>query len=246
MGGAEAETAVEKQTTAPRRASVNVRIIDDCKRIAMTTERRHARIVVSVALTLVCVGWSQARAQNSRSAPVNADIYAALNVKQGSTVGEIGAGSGELSIEVAKLVGAEGKVFTSELGDERVKALERAVRASALAQITVVAGEPNKTNFPDGCCDAIFMRNVYHHFADPAAMTRSIAASLKPGGRVAVIDFTPNRGRPEAARPADRANDDSHGVSADSVARELKEAGLELVKTEPGNDRWFMVVAAKR
>jgi hypothetical protein len=77
------------------------------------------------------------------------------------------------------------------------------------------------------------------------AMTKSIAASLKPGGRVAIIDFTPNRGRPEASRPSDRANNQSHGVSAESVARELKEAGLEIVKTEPGNDRWFMVVAAR-
>ena len=212
----------------------------------MTTQLREVRIVVCVALTLGFVGWSHAHAQNTRSAPANADIYAALNVKQGSTVGEIGAGSGELSIEAAKLVGADGKVFTSELGDERVKALDRAVRSSGLSQITVVTGDPNKTNFPDACCDAIFMRNVYHHFADPGAMTKSIAISLKPGGRVAVIDFTPNRGRPEAARPADRANDDSHGVSADTVARELKEAGLEVVKTEPGGDRWFMVVATKR
>jgi hypothetical protein len=55
----------------------------------------------------------------------------------------------------------------------------------------------------------------------------------------------PNRNRPEAARPADRANNESHGVSAESVARELREAGLEIVKSEPGDDRWFMVVATK-
>jgi hypothetical protein len=76
-------------------------------------------------------------------------------------------------------------------------------------------------------------------------MTKSMAASLKPGGRVAIVDFMPNRNRPEAARPADRANDQSHGVSAESVARELKEAGLEIALSQPGNDRWFMVVAVK-
>jgi ubiquinone/menaquinone biosynthesis C-methylase UbiE len=184
-------------------------------------------------------------AQSSRSSVPTADIFAALGIQQGQTVGEIGAGSGELTIEVAKLAGANGKVLTSELGDNRISALERAVKSSGLSQITVVTGDPNKTNFPDGCCDAIFMRNVYHHFADPTAMNASIARSLKPGGRVAVIDFEPNRGRPEAARPGDRANEDSHGTTAATVSKELTQAGLEVVKTVPGSDRWFMVVAAK-
>ena len=89
------------------------------------------------------------------------------------------------------------------------------------------------------------MRNVYHHFADPAAMNASIVKALKPGGRIAVVDFVPSRNRPEAARPADRAHNDSHGVSATSVGRELREAGLEVVRTQPGTDTWFMVVAAK-
>jgi ubiquinone/menaquinone biosynthesis C-methylase UbiE len=197
-------------------------------------------------LALILAGSSLAAAQSPRGAPENARIFEALELAAGSIVGEIGAGSGDLSLDAARRVGPTGKVFTSELGDARVKGLEKAVQGSGLSTIAVVTGDPDNTNFPDACCDAIFMRNVYHHFANPVAMTKSIAASLKPGGRVAIVDFVPSRGRPEAARPADRANNESHGVTAESVARELKEAGLEVVKTEPGNDRWFMVVAVKR
>jgi ubiquinone/menaquinone biosynthesis C-methylase UbiE len=203
-------------------------------------------MTIFFALALVFTGSSLAFAQAPRGAPENARIFEALQLKAGSIVGEIGAGNGELSIDAARLVGPQGKVFTSELGDSRVQGLEKAVQGSGLANITVVTGDPNTTNFSDACCDAIFMRNVYHHFADPVAMTKSIAASLKPGGRVAVVDFTPSRGRPEAKNPADRANNESHGVSPESVARELKEAGLEVVSTNPGNERWFMVVATKR
>jgi tRNA A58 N-methylase Trm61 len=203
------------------------------------------RVACVVALTLLAVGSSLALAQSPRTAPETGKIFEALELKQGSVVGEIGAGSGELTLAAARVVGTQGKVFTTELGDDRVKSLEKAVQASGLSQITVLTGDPNKTNFSDACCDAIFMRNVYHHFSDPVAMTKSMAAALKPGGRVAVVDFMPNRNRPEAARPADRANNESHGVSAESVARELREAGLEIVKSEPGNDRWFMVVATK-
>lgn len=169
-------------------------------------------------------------------------IFAAVGVREGMTIGEIGAGDGALSIAVAKLVGTTGKVYTSELGEERVASLEKAVKKSELAHVTVITGDPNGTKFPEGCCDAIFMRNVYHHFADPAAMNASILRSLKPGGRLAVVDFTPPK---EAEQPADRGKDGMHGVTPDSVARELKAVGFTIVDTVVGKDRWFMVVAAK-
>jgi ubiquinone/menaquinone biosynthesis C-methylase UbiE len=194
------------------------------------------------SLTLLTL--TVAAAQSPRSTIESSQIFSALNIQPGHTVGEIGAGNGDLTIEVAQLVGGNGKVLTSELGD-RVGRLERAVKSSGHAHITVVTGDPNKTNFAEACCDAIFMRNVYHHFADPAAMNASVFQSLKPGGRVAIVDFEPNRGRPEASSPADRDNDDSHGTTAATVARELTEAGFQIVQTEPGNNRWFMVVGTR-
>jgi len=69
------------------------------------------------------------------------------------------------------------------------------------------------------------MRNVYHHFADPAAMNASISAALKPGGRLAIVDFSPPPGK-EATRSADRAKDGMHGISVESLSREMKEAGF--------------------
>jgi ubiquinone/menaquinone biosynthesis C-methylase UbiE len=195
--------------------------------------------------SLAFLALTFAAAQSPGASVATSKIFAALDIQQGQTVAEIGAGSGELTIEAARLVGAGGNVLSSELGEGRVERLRRAVNNSALAQITVVEGDPDKTNFPDACCDAIFMRNVYHHFANPAAMNASIVRALKPGGRVAIVDFEPNRGRPEAARPADRASNESHGTTPTSVAGELKEAGLEVIHTEPGANRWFMVVARK-
>jgi ubiquinone/menaquinone biosynthesis C-methylase UbiE len=170
-------------------------------------------------------------------------IFAALGLQEGMTVGEIGAGSGELSVAAAKLVGAKGKVYTSELGEERVRALDKTIKSSGLEYITVVTGDPAATKFPDACCDAIFMRNVYHHFADPAAMNASIVRSLKSGGRLVVVDFTPPG--QEAGQAADRGKDGMHGVSPESVARELEAAGLTVTDTVAGRDRWFMVVATK-
>jgi predicted methyltransferase len=116
------------------------------------------------------------------------------------------------------------------------------VAGSGLERITVVAGEASGTGFPAEGCDGLFLRDVYHHFTEPGAMNASIFAALKPGGRAAVVDFTPPR---EAAAPADRAKDGSHGVMPDTVVRELKEAGFEVVSKEAPGGRWFLVVVSK-
>lgn len=182
-------------------------------------------------------------AQRSGSTIGNDAIFGAIGAREGLTVCEVGAGDGELSIAVARIVGPTGRVYTSELGDERVKTLERTVERSGLHHITVIAGDPSRTNFPEGACDALFMRNVYHHFGEPAAINASIAEALKPGGRVAVVDFTPPK--EEAGTPSDRGRDGMHGVTPETVSRELQQAGFEPVGTERGEQRWFMVVVSK-
>jgi ubiquinone/menaquinone biosynthesis C-methylase UbiE len=172
-----------------------------------------------------------------------ARIFDALSLHEGSTVCEIGAGDGALSLEAADRVGTRGHVYTSELGDQRVDTLRDKVTAARKPQVQVIAGDASATNFPGDACDALFMRNVYHHFETPSAMNRSIAAALKPGGRLAIVDFTPPGA--EAPKPADRDRDGMHGVAAASVARELRAAGFHVDTTETGSGRWFMVVATK-
>ena len=193
-------------------------------------------LFVTLLVPMVALAWQ------SGSSIATPRIFEAIGVREGITVCEMGAGDGELTIAAARVVGASGRVYSSELGEDRVKALREKVSASGLAQITVVTGDPVKTNFPDATCDALFMRNVYHHFGDPATIGAAIAASVKPGGRVAVIDFTPPK---EAGRPEDRGKDGMHGVMPETVSRELQQAGFEPVSSETGSQRWFMIVAAK-
>jgi ubiquinone/menaquinone biosynthesis C-methylase UbiE len=204
---------------------------------------KRSQIVPAFAVLFVTL-LVTAAAQRSGSTIPTARIFEALGVREGITVCEMGAGDGELSIAAAKAVGPSGRVYTSELGEARVKTLRDRTAASGLSQITVVEGDALKTNFPDGACDALFMRNVYHHFADPAAVNTSIAAALKPGSTIAVVDFEPPD--KEAERAADRAKDGMHGVTPETVARELAAAGLEVVQTESGDERWFLVVAKRR
>ena len=202
-----------------------------------------AQSTVRVGSLVVALLVPVAAAAQGNGSLATSRIFDALALRDGATVCEVGAGDGELSVAAAARVGAQGRVYTSELGDERITALRAKVAASGRPNIQVVAAGADRTNFPDGACDAVFMRNVYHHIESPGPMSASLAASLKPGGRLAIVDFTPPGA--EATMPADRDQDDRHGVTPDSVRRELADAGLIAEKTETGTGRWFMVVASR-
>jgi predicted methyltransferase len=198
------------------------------------------------ALLFGCAAVAAAQSEGERKAAL-ADLpklIEALDVREGQTVADIGAGQGWLTIGMARQVGSGGRVYGTDLGQKNVAELKAVVEKEKLPQISVIEGALAETNLPEVCCDAIFTRFVYHHFAEPLPMNRSVMKSLKPGGRYAVIEFVPGRGVPEATDPKDRAGK-AHGVGPDSVPRELREAGFEIVSISPIVDRSFLVVGRK-
>lgn len=208
---------------------------------------RLLTISLAASVFFAGVAWAQDNAADTKR------LIEALRLKPGDVVAEIGAGGGDLTIALAQHVGASGRVLTSELGAERIQRLRTAIEKSGATNVQVVEGHETRANLPDGCCDAIFMRNVYHHFGDPPAMHASFLRALKPGGRIAIIDFAPRKG--DTAPPGKRGEDASHGVSETVVAEELKAAGFALVSQpvealppRPGPnsaDRWFIVLGEK-
>lgn len=171
-------------------------------------------------------------------------MIAALDLHEGSIVAEMGAGSGGRTIGIARHVGATGRVYSTELGDDRLRNLRNAIEKSGAKNVTVLAAHATQTNLDEACCDALFMEQVYHHFEDPAAMNASIFRTVKPGGRVAVMDFAP-RGGGEAKEPKDRDENPNHGVKAATVQAELERAGFEFVKVEKVSDDGFLVIMRK-
>lgn len=173
-----------------------------------------------------------------------ARLIKALELRSGSTVADIGAGDGKLSIILAREVGPTGRVYATDLKAERLQAIREAAETAGLTNISFVEGHETRTSLPEGCCDGLVVRFVYHHFADPSAMNASMRQSLRPGARLAVIDFSP-RGT-ESAKPAGRASGKQHGLNPETVARELAEAGFELMSIEHGSEpRAFMVVVRR-
>ena len=153
-----------------------------------------------------------------------------MELKPGMTVADVGAGFGAWTMRFSRFIGPNGRVFATDIGAPQIAALRDIVQREKLTNVTVLEGAPTSTNLPAACCDAILIRDAYHHLTQPADMIKSIAASLKPGGRLVVIDFPP---RPKTEVPAGvPANRLGHGVPPDVVHGEVS-AALTHVRTIP-------------
>lgn len=173
-----------------------------------------------------------------------ARLVTALELTAGQTVADIGAGDGELTVALARAVGPSGRVYGTEVNADRLRAIRQAADSAGLTNVAVVEGEATRTNLPERCCDALVVRFVYHHFSDPGLMNASLRQTLRPGGRLAVIDFPPDGA--ESADPAGRGSGERHGVTAATVVRELRQAGFEVMAVEDGTRTTGFMVVARR
>src|SRR5712692_5162403 len=138
-------------------------------------------------------------------------------------------GDGRWAIAAARAVGSTGKVFATEIDKEKLAKLRADVGKRKLQNVAVVESKEADTSLPAECCDAIFLRRVYHHLTQPVEFDAALLRSLKTGGRLAIIDFPPRSGLdPVEGVPANRGG---HGIPQKVVIEELTAAGLQLEKT---------------
>ena len=178
-----------------------------------------ARWLASVVLVIAVV------ALIGRDGETEVDHLARLlDIQPGDTVADVGAGDGWLSVEVAAMVGDAGHVFATELSPRRRDDIRESVAGAGLGNVTVVEAGEHESNLAPGCCEAVFLRRVYHHLTDPAAYNASLYDSLKPGGRLAIVELefdgilSPLRGWP-------------HWTDDERVVAEVTAAGLTHVAT---------------
>jgi predicted methyltransferase len=160
-------------------------------------------------------------------------LFTELRLQPGSTVAEIGAGDGSFTVQAARWVGPAGRVYSTEIKPKKRKKIAQAAQAAGVANVTVVEALAASANLPQSCCDAVFMRRVYHHVSQRKPFARSLFDAVKSGGRLAIVDFEPTRSRGQRT---------DHGVYSQEVIEELTQAGFELeqkVDFWPLTDRDF-------
>ena len=163
--------------------------------------------------------------------------------KPGTIAADIGAGDGRFTFAAVRFVGPSGKVYATEIDAKKLEELKAEVAKRKLQNVLVVESKEADTNLPTACCDAIFLRHVYHHLTKPAEFDANLVRSLKPGGRLAIIDFPARSGLdPVQGVPSNRGG---HGVPQKIVIEELTAAGLQVEKVVndwPGDDYCVLFV----
>ena len=162
--------------------------------------------------------------------PVNwtgeaARLGEALEIGAGSAVADIGAGNGALIVALATLVGPQGTAYATERSTGQLRRIKDRATASGV-HVTVVAAADQSTNLPTACCDAITMRMVMHHIADPETFARDLRRSVRAGGRVGILDFAPG------AMPHLGGG---HGLDPAGVTAAFLAAGFSM---QSQDDRW--------
>jgi len=192
--------------------------------------RRNATIIALLLLLLVPAAAQQTALTEGQIKAAELEIpelVTLLNLKAGMTVADVGAGFGAWTVRLGKLVGPSGRVYATDIGAAQLASLRDYTKREALTNVTVLEGAADTSNLPALCCDAILIRDAYHHLTQPDKIVASLAAALKPGGRLAVIDFPP---RPNSEVPAGvHTNRGGHGVPPEVVERE---AGMVLTHVQ--------------
>lgn len=192
--------------------------------------RRLAFTVFALVAGLLVVGLGAGLALHEldeRNRPDKAKRLAdTLGIGPGDTMAEIGAGDGQMAVLMARIVGPEGKVIATEVGEGQMEGIRSAARSAGLANVIVLPAGERDSNLPADCCDAVYMQRVYHHLTDPAPVVASIGRALKARGRLAILEFEPgwiiNFTTPQGV--PDRGG---HGVPKPMLVQEMKGYGFQ-------------------
>ena len=148
------------------------------------------------------------------------DVIGFLAVKPGAVVADLGAGTGYFTVRLARAVGPEGKVLAVEIEPNLVDHLKKRALEAGLKQVVPVLAEPSDPKLPPAGVDLVLVCDTWHHIDDRVHYLGRLAAALRPGGRVAIVDFKEGE-LPVGPPPA-------HKLSRAAIVDELKEGGFSL------------------
>ena len=177
-------------------------------------------------------GWESRFERQGREVHDRKDaVIEALKIATGSAVADVGVGSGLYTLSFADAVGEDGKVFGVDVQDYFLAHVDAKAKKAGVDNIAFVKAQQRDANLDPESVDLIFMCDVFHHVEYPRTYLASLYAALKPGGRLAVIDFIAEEGKSEAwilehvrASPSEfRAEFEAAGFVFDEAPQVLQE-----------------------
>ncbi len=164
------------------------------------------------------------------------DIIQQLELKPGNTVVDFGSGAGYFALKLSNTVGTNGEVLAVDLRRLSLSFLHARAILRWQRNIRTIVGEPADPHLSGRTVDAVLIANTYHELSEPREILRRLSQSMRPGGRLVVVD------RSDAERP----------VSPDTEESDLRSAGYQIASREDrfivhtNDDIWWIITAVKR
>jgi ubiquinone/menaquinone biosynthesis C-methylase UbiE len=123
------------------------------------------------------------------------EIVAALELRSGMSVADIGAGTGLFTRLFAEEVGAKGKVYAVDISPQFLAHIAADAKKRGRKQVVTLQGSQDTTNLPKDSLDLVFLSDVYHHLERPEKILSSIRQALRPDGKLFLVEFDRVKGR---------------------------------------------------
>ncbi len=157
-----------------------------------------------------------------------------LKIPKGAVVADIGAGSGYMSVRMAKIVGPTGKVYANDIQLGMLDLVRKSAEKAKLTNVTPILGALDDPRLPAGAIDLVLMVDVYHEFSQPQKMLQKIRESLKPTGRLVLLEY-------RAEDPAVPIRPE-HKMTRDQVKLEIEHEGFTLATVNEDLPRQHLFV----
>jgi len=176
------------------------------------------------------------------------DIVKALDAHPGSVVADVGAGQGDFTLPIARVVLPNGRVIGEDISEREIQRMRERAVAAQLTNLEPVVGTVDDPKLPADTFDAVLVHNAYHEFVQHEKMLARILAALKPGGRLVLIEPF-HQSSVGLSRDEQTAK---HNLAADLGEQELRAAGFtiaerdnDFVKFTSVAGGFWMIVARK-
>jgi len=155
------------------------------------------------------------------------EVFEGMGLKPGQRVADIGCGHGYFTFRLAARVGGEGKVFAVDTDVEALDKLRVRKEREKLGQIEPIIGDSADPHLPANL-DAVLIVDSYHEFREYEQMMQAVFRSLKPGGRLVIIDGEAGTGRPRTEYHR------LHRIPEETVRQEIARQGFAFLESRPG------------
>lgn len=149
--------------------------------------QRHPLTGRQIAGIATDASWLDRAARQREEAPDKALML--IGLRPGMVVADIGAGSGYMTTRIAHIVGPAGKVYANDIQPAMLRIVQTKVEADHLRNVELVLGTDVDTRLPEQAIDLALLVDVYHEFQHPREMLQSIRRSLKPNGRLVLVEY---------------------------------------------------------